>query len=72
MYWNQMIDYCESKMDVHKQRGKYDRNSFMPLITELSLSDCHFEGGNWIWVCRDAIIPWDDGRSPMDSRESWV
>lgn len=41
--WTRVIDYCESKMDVNEQRGKWDRNSFMPLIAELSLSDCYFE-----------------------------
>jgi tetratricopeptide (TPR) repeat protein len=46
MYWNKMIDYCENKIDVDEQKGKWDRRSFMPLIAELSLSDCYFELGS--------------------------
>lgn len=43
--WKQMIDYCESEINVDEQRGKWGRDSFMPLIAELSLSDCYFKLG---------------------------
>lgn len=32
-------------MDLDKQRGKWNRQSFIPLIVELNFADCYSESG---------------------------